>query len=68
MDWYRDILSEPDDFFRLNKHHFYFSKTNFYNFPCLFGYPFSMDTYTRRHVMGKEFFDRYKAFCWTPVV
>ena len=61
ISWYGDSLAEPDDLFWVNKLHFYFSSTSFYNFPYLFGYLFSQSVYQRKDALGGRFFERYKS-------
>lgn len=61
LSWYGDSLAEPDDLFWVNKLHFYFSSTSFYNFPYLFGYLFSQSVYLRKDTLGGRFFERYKS-------
>jgi oligoendopeptidase F len=59
--WYGGSLSEMDTMFWANKMHFYFSDVSFYNFPYIFGYLFSLNLYSRRQELGKQFMPKYIA-------
>ncbi|MGB3138805.1 MAG: M3 family oligoendopeptidase, partial [Nodosilinea sp.] len=57
--WYEDSLTHYDEMFWASKLHFSMAELEFYNYPYLFGYLFSLGIYAQKDSYGDRFNDLY---------